>query len=102
MKRRLMIHLATLFLGAIALWSAGCRRDATETTKSMDLDGFMPVYNRYIANWIKNQKQATEREIAKTESDLAAVGDPGRSFHWNCCQSRLNALYLYPEFLPQD
>lgn len=78
MKRRLIIHLATLSLGALALWSTGCQRDATETTKSMELDSFMPVYNRYIANWIKNQKQGTEKEIAKAESELATARDGDR------------------------
>lgn len=70
-----MIRLATFSLGALALWSAGCRRDAAENSRPMGLDGFMPVYNRYIADWIISQRQATGKEIAKAESELAAAPD---------------------------
>jgi microcin C transport system substrate-binding protein len=71
MKRRLMIRLAILSLGALASWSTGCRRESAGVAKSTGLDGFMPVYNRHIADWIRNQKQETGKEIAKLESEMA-------------------------------
>jgi microcin C transport system substrate-binding protein len=73
MKRRSLIRLATFTLGALALWSTGCRKDAGETAPAMGLDAFMPIYNRHIAGWLKQQQQETQKEIAKAESELTTA-----------------------------
>ncbi len=73
MKHRSLIRLATLTLGALALWSTGCRKDAGETAPAMGLDAFIPIYNRHIAGWLKQRQQDTQKEIAKAESELTTV-----------------------------
>jgi microcin C transport system substrate-binding protein len=73
MKRRPFIRLANLTLGALALWSTGCRRDTGETSRAMGLDGFMPIYNRHIAGWVKQKRHEIEKEIAKAESELTTA-----------------------------
>ncbi len=89
MKRLLMIRPAILLLGALALWTTGCHRESEGTSKSMGLEGFMPVYNRYIADWIRSQRQETEKETARVESELAnAQGEAGERL-----QRRLESLH---------
>lgn len=73
MTRRPFILLATVLSGAIALACSGCRRAAEESTRKLGFDEFMPVYNRYIAGWLKEQKEATDMEFAKVESELATA-----------------------------
>ena len=53
---------------ALALLATGCRRDAGEITRKFGFDEFVPVYNRHIAGWLKEQQAATDKEIAATEA----------------------------------
>jgi microcin C transport system substrate-binding protein len=88
MTRRLMNRLCLLLTGALVLAGSGCRRESAEVTRVMDFDEFVPVYNRHIAGWIKDQQQATEKEIAKAEQDLAKAEGSAR----DAILTRLEAL----------
>jgi microcin C transport system substrate-binding protein len=71
MMRRLMIRLAMIPLGALALAGTGCRRDSPEVSRALGFDDFVPVYNRYIETWLKTQQETTAREVARVEGELA-------------------------------
>jgi microcin C transport system substrate-binding protein len=73
MTRRLMIRLAMLSCGALALLGAGCRRVSTESGRSLGFEDFMPIYNRHIESWLKSQQAATDQELAKVEAELATA-----------------------------
>ncbi len=60
------------------LFLAACQRDVTETRRALDLESFIPQYNRYIDNWVREQRAATTQEIARIEEQLAgADGENG-------------------------
>ena len=63
-------RLATITLGALALWGSGCRKDSEEVPRSLGFDEFVPVYNRYIESWLKTRQQATNEEIADLEAAI--------------------------------
>ncbi len=73
MKRRSFIRLASLLSGVLALAGTGCRRDAGEVNRKLGIDDFMPVYNRHIKGWVKQQKAATEEEVKKVEAEIATA-----------------------------
>lgn len=73
MKRRSFIRLASLLSGVLALAGTGCRRDAEEVNRKLGIDEFMPVYNRHIKGWVKQQKAATEEEVKKVEAEIATA-----------------------------
>ncbi len=68
-----MIRLAMTSLTAIALLGTGCRREATEAPRSLGFDAFLPIYNRYIENWLKTEQEATEKEISRMDAKLSAA-----------------------------
>jgi microcin C transport system substrate-binding protein len=78
MKRRLMIRLCLLLTGALALTGSGCRRESADVTRVLDFDSFVPIYNRHITGWIKEQQIATDKEVAKIEQDLANAQGPAK------------------------
>lgn len=67
------MRLATLLSGVIALAGTGCRRDSEEVNRKLGFEEFMPVYNRHIIGWVKQQKAATEEEVKKVEAELATA-----------------------------
>ena len=56
MTRRTTIRLSLACLGALALAGTGCHRETAEATRKLGFDAFVPVYNRYIENWLKEQQ----------------------------------------------
>jgi microcin C transport system substrate-binding protein len=71
MTRRLKIRLCLLLTATLALAGPGCRRESAEVTRVLDFDSFVPVYNRHIADWIKDQQKFTDQEVARIEQELA-------------------------------
>jgi len=69
MKRRMIIRICLLLAGA--LLGTGCRRAPEQVSRSFDFEEFVPIYNRHINGWLKEQQKATDAEIAKTEQELA-------------------------------
>lgn len=88
MTRRLLIRLAMISSGFLALLGTGCRRDSEEIPRSLGYEDFAPIYNRHIAAWLKTQQEATHKEIATTEAELAAANDDVRATK----QTQLEAL----------
>lgn len=78
MKRRLMIRLSLLAAGALAWLAAGCNRESGEVSRSLGFDEFVPVYNRHIAGWIETQREATRKDLARTEAELATAAGEAR------------------------
>jgi microcin C transport system substrate-binding protein len=83
-----MIRFCLLLSGAFALLGTGCRRGPQEASRSFGFDEFVPIYNRYITNWIKDQQKATDKEITRLEKDLTDVEGTARESLVN----RLEAL----------
>lgn len=67
------MRLASLLSGVLALAGSGCRRDSEEVNRKLGFDEFMPVYNRHITNWVKQQKVITEEEVKKVEAEIATA-----------------------------
>jgi microcin C transport system substrate-binding protein len=88
MKRRPMIRLCLLLSGAFALLGAGCRRAPEEVSRPFGFDEFVPIYNRHITGWIKDQQKATDIEVAKVEQELANADGPAKE----ALLTRLEAL----------
>ena len=66
--------LASLCLLAFLL--TGCRQEPQEAARKLKFDAFIPIYNRYIENWLKTQQTETDKELAKVTAELAtAQGD---------------------------
>lgn len=78
MTRRFMIRLAMIPLGALALLGTGCKRESAEVSRSLGFDAFLPVYNRHIASWLKTQQDATNKEVARIEAELAKADDTAK------------------------
>ena len=68
-----LIRLSLIALGAIALPGTGCRRDSAQATRALDYEAFVPVYNRYISNWLKTQQTTTDKELARVQGALATA-----------------------------
>lgn len=73
MTRRTTILLAMISLGTLVPLGTGCRRESAEITRSFGFDAFVPVYNRYIENWIKTAQLETDKELASVEAELAVA-----------------------------
>lgn len=70
MNRRTSILRLFLGLGITALATTGCRRETAESSRTLEFDAFVPIYNRYISDWIKKEQQATEKEVAKVAAEI--------------------------------
>jgi microcin C transport system substrate-binding protein len=79
MTRRFIIRLAILLSGTIALLGTGCRRDTTEVSRSLGFEDFMPVYNRHIEGWLKNQQETTNKELKRIETELTQADDKAKT-----------------------
>ncbi|MGB1873445.1 MAG: ABC transporter substrate-binding protein [Akkermansiaceae bacterium] len=60
---------------SLALLSA-CQRSDDEAQRELGFEAFKPVYNRYIENWLKQQKQELSQAIGLAREELAALEDP--------------------------
>lgn len=73
---RLLQQAARLGSALAFILIASCNRGGTEMTRTLDFDGFVPQYNRYINDWVRAQREATLAEIAAIEKALPeADGD---------------------------
>jgi len=70
------ICLAATGLALPAL--TGCRGDIRESDRKLEFDAFVPLYNRYIANWILEQKAATMEDAARLAKELESATDETR------------------------
>jgi microcin C transport system substrate-binding protein len=70
MTQNFMTRSAVILLGGCALLMAGCRHETAEISNAHGFEAFVPVYNRYIQNWLKEQQSATEKECAHIEKLL--------------------------------
>lgn len=78
MTCRSMIRPGLLLAGALALAVAGCRRAPESFPRSLDFEGFVPVYNRHITAWIEARNKETGAEIAHAEAQLATTTGAAR------------------------
>jgi microcin C transport system substrate-binding protein len=71
-------HIFRLLLALVgcAFVAIGCRHESKEVERKLGFDAFVPIYNRYITNWLTTQQQATEKEVQRVTAELAtAQGD---------------------------
>ncbi len=76
--RRLLIRPPLLALGTLVLLGTGCRREAAEAARSSGYEAFVPVYNRHISQWLKQQQKLTASEVARIDGELAAAQGTAR------------------------
>jgi microcin C transport system substrate-binding protein len=62
-----------LMLGFLPLLAMGCRRESVEITRKLEFDTFLPIYNRYIEDWLRTQQTETEKALAQVTSDLTTA-----------------------------
>lgn len=54
----------------------GCRQETQEVERKLEFDAFIPIYNGYIENWLKEQQAVTEKELVTVNAQLStAQGD---------------------------
>jgi len=70
---RLPKQAAWLAATLLVALTASCQRTATETSRSLDLESFIPQYNRYIESWVRAQRADTLEQIAETQKELATA-----------------------------
>lgn len=80
----------SLLIGACALLAIGCRHQEREVERKLGFDAFVPIYNRYISNWLRTSQEATEKEIVRVAAELTTAQGDGRS----ALESRAEALRL--------
>ena len=74
--RRPLTILGAGLAALLMLGLAACRRDAPASGRTLELDAFIPVYNRYIHDWLLKQQAAANQEAATLQTQLAtATGD---------------------------
>ena len=84
--RRLLTSLC--FLASIV---TGCRHEDREISRKLEFDAFLPVYNRYIETWLKNQQAATEKEAAHLATEqITATGDAKSALELRAATLRLD------------
>ena len=72
--RRLLTSLC--FLAFIV---TGCRRETEEISRKLEFDAFLPIYNRYIENWLKVQQASTRDEAARVTTELTTAEGEAKS-----------------------
>ena len=85
--------LISLVLGACALLAAGCRPDDQEVERKLGFDAFVPLYNRYIHNWLLTSQADTGKAIARVTGELAAAQGETKTI----LESQIEALRLDQE-----
>lgn len=73
-----MIRISLLIAGALAAAGTGCRRAQEEASRSFGFEEFLPIYNRHITRWLKEQQKLTDKEFEKTEQALANADGPAK------------------------
>jgi microcin C transport system substrate-binding protein len=79
MIRRLIQLWTLLALATGACLTTGCRQDQREISRKLEFDAFVPLYNRYIENWLLAQQSATEKEVTRVASELATAEGAAKS-----------------------
>ena len=64
--------LNILLLAALAIVLSGCGREEAKIARTSGYEDFLKQYNRYILNWLNEQKAATEKTQLETEAKLLA------------------------------
>jgi microcin C transport system substrate-binding protein len=74
--RRPHVILGALAAGLLVLVGGACRRDAQAPGRKLELEAFVPAYNRYIHEWLLKQQAAANQEEASIKTQLTtAEGD---------------------------
>lgn len=83
--RRLLPSLCFL-----ALILTGCRDKTEEIPRKLEFNAFLPIYNRYIEEWLKAQEATTVKEIDQVTASLATAQGEAKAL----LESRAQALQL--------
>lgn len=65
-----LIYTWFIVVGCFAL--SGCGDEDEVMERSLGFEEFVPKYNEYINNWLKNEKVKLEKEIGETEEKIQA------------------------------
>ena len=90
---RFLSRLGPLLLAACVLVASGCRQESQEIERTLGFDEFVPAYNRYVDQWLRNQQEVTAAEMAKVAGELATADDAARA----ALEIRAKALQLEEE-----
>jgi microcin C transport system substrate-binding protein len=77
--RRAFPSFVILTIGLCLLAATGCRKETASVKRGLGFDEFIPIYNRHITQFLNEQQDATAKELAKTEADLAAAEGDARA-----------------------
>ncbi len=64
--------------GTAVLGLAGCGPEEETVERKLGFEEFVPLYNRYIADWLAEMSAGTEKEIAEVERQLAEATEENR------------------------
>jgi microcin C transport system substrate-binding protein len=59
---------------AVFFGLCGCGKEKTKMDRTSDFDNFIPSYNTHITEWLNEQKEANDKEIANVEAKLQNAG----------------------------
>jgi microcin C transport system substrate-binding protein len=68
----LLLALCAGLLGILC----SCQRDEDVVQRGLGFEQFKPVYNRYIKDWLQEQKLAKEKAVAEARRELDELNDP--------------------------
>lgn len=71
MTRHQIIRSTLLLIGSLTLMSlSGCQREVVQTQKGSGFEEFIPIYNRYIQTWLKEQLAISDDALESTRDKL--------------------------------
>lgn len=72
--RRPPVILGAIVAGIVLLAVGACRREVAASGRTLELDAWIPTYNRYIHEWLLKQQAASKQEAAALQDKLSAAG----------------------------
>jgi microcin C transport system substrate-binding protein len=66
------------FIISICL-TIGCQQKTKEAPRKLEFDAFVPIYNRYIENWLKTQQAETDKELTKVTTELTTAQNAAKT-----------------------
>ncbi|MCX6875538.1 MAG: ABC transporter substrate-binding protein [Verrucomicrobia bacterium] len=70
---RILTTIGLLAAVLLALGSGACRRETPPPARQLQFDAFVPIYNRFIRDWLLKQQAAATAEAAAIQTKLAAA-----------------------------
>ena len=75
-EKSIMFHLVLALSASFLGMLSSCQRDKDTVERGLGFEQLKPVYNRYIHDWLQQQKVSSQEAIAAARKGLAEETDP--------------------------